>query len=235
MVSVLVDKDRFRAGSLAISQLNSQVLILDDGFQHLPLKRDLDIVLVDAAEPFGHGHLFPRGLLREPLKALARADLVLIVAARGNDQERLEEIKKTLAEYNPRAPIFMGERRPLFWVELPAGTRRELEEMKEKRCAAFCGIANPSSFLSLLSALGVEVVKSSSFPDHHSYSRTELSDIAGWAQQAKAQALLTTEKDAVRLPADSFPISMPLLYLRIEIRLQGEEEFFSRLHQGCGR
>lgn len=228
-VAVIVGRDRFLSGSLAIRQLGADLLVLDDAFQHLALQRNLDIVLIDASEPFGYGHLFPRGLLREPLEALLRADVLVIV--REDKQDAVEEVKKVLPRYNPRAPIFIGERRPLFWVEMPGETRRGLEELRGKRCVAFSGIANPSSFLSRLSSLEVEVARSLPFPDHHPYSARELQQVAREARAGDAHALLTTEKDAVRIPADFFPSPLPLLYLRIEMRLAEEEDFFSLLRR----
>lgn len=225
---VIVGKDRFRAGERAVAR-QAEVLILDDGFQHRALRRDLDIVLVDASEPFGYGHLFPRGLLREPLTALARADILVIT--RGAGKEDLARIGEKFRSFNPHVPLFIGERRPLHWVKMPEDTRKDLEGMKGRRCLAFSGIANPSLFFSLLSSLGVEVARSCSFPDHHAYTSEELKQIVKWSQEAGAEALLTTEKDAVRLPAGAFPLKVPLFYLRIELALSQEEAFFSRLEQ----
>jgi tetraacyldisaccharide 4'-kinase len=226
-VAVVVGKDRFRSGMLAIRDLNAQALILDDGFQHLALRRDLDVVLIDGAEPFGHGHMFPRGLLREPLTGLSRAHIFVII--QGPEHQDLKGIQEVLRRYNRRAPIFSGKRRPLFLVAVPEGTRRELEEIRGKRCMAVSGIANPSSFLSLLLSLGTEVIGSFSFPDHHPYAREELRKIAGEAQGAGAHSILTTEKDAVRIPLDLFPLPVPLLYLRMEIELSDDAGFFSLL------
>jgi len=226
-VAVVVGKDRFRSGMLAIRDLSAQALILDDGFQHLALRRDLDVVLIDAAEPFGHGHIFPRGLLREPLTGLSRADIFVII--QGAEHQDLNGIQEVLRRYNRKARIFNGKRRPLFLVDVPGGMRRELEEIRGKRCVAVSGIANPSSFLSLLPSVGAEVIRSFSFPDHHSYAREELREIAGEAQGVGAHSILTTEKDAVRIPLDLFPLPVPLLYLRMEIELSDDAGFFSLL------
>ena len=231
-VAVIVGQDRFRSGELAIRDLGAQTLILDDGFQHLALQRDLDVVLIDAAEPFGYGHLFPRGLLREPLMELSRADLLVIIHR--PESNNLEGIRESLRRYNRRAPIFHGKRRPLFLVAIPEESRQELEVIRGKRCAAFSGIANPSSFLSLLFSLGTEVIGNSSFPDHHPYAVEELKGIVTEAQEAGAQFILTTEKDAVRLSPHLFPLPIPVLYLRIEIELSDDAGFFSLLKKGAG-
>ena len=229
--AVVVGKDRFRSGMLAIRDLSVEALILDDGFQHLALQRDLDVVLIDAKEPFGHGHLFPRGLLREPPTALSRAHLIVIT--QGADCCDPNGIRESVRRYNRRAPIFTGKRRPLFLVAVPEGTRRELEEIRGKRCVAISGIASPSSFLALLLSLGAEVIRSFSFPDHYPYTRQELREIAGVAQGAGAHFILTTEKDAVRIPPDLFPWPVPLLYLRVEIELSDDAGFFSLLKRGA--
>lgn len=228
-VAVLVGKDRFLTGSLAIESMKAEMIILDDGFQHLPLERNLDLVLLDASDPFGHGHLFPRGLLREPIGHLSRADLFVIV--KGREDEDLGEISKSLGRVNPRASIFSAMRYPLFLVRMPEENRQELEAIRGKRSIALSGIANPASFLSVLEQLGAEVIRSFSFPDHHPYSLEELGRILNWAQQAGVEALLTTQKDAVRMPLDFFPCPIPLIYPRIEIRISQEEEFFSLLRR----
>ena len=226
-VAVVVGKDRFRSGMLAIRDLNAQALILDDGFQHLALQRDFDVVLIDAEEPFGHDHLFPRGLLRELPTALSRAHVIILI--QGIEQTEPKGIQELVRRYNQRAPIFTGERRPLFLVAVPEGTRRELEEIRGKKCVAVSGIARPSSFLTLLLSLGAEVIRSFSFPDHHPYTHEELREIVREAQGGGAHFILTTEKDAVRVSPDLFPSPVPLLYLRIEMGLSDEAGFFSLL------
>jgi tetraacyldisaccharide 4'-kinase len=228
-VAVIVGKDRFRSGMRAIRDLGAQLLVLDDGFQHLPLRRDVDLVLLDAVEPFGCQHLFPRGLLREPLGALSRADAFIVMEGAG--ESRLREIRESVRAYNREAPLFVGQRRPLHLVALPEESRQDLAEIRGRRCVAFCGIANPNSFLSLLSALEAEVRGSLSFPDHHPYTRRELEEVAAGARSAGAELLVTTEKDAVRLPSGLFPLPIPLLYLRMEIQLQDDRGFFSFLQE----
>jgi len=231
-VGVIVDKDRFRSGKVAMKDLGAQALILDDGFQHLALQRDLDVVLIDAAEPFGYGRLFPRGLLREPLKGLSRADIMVIV--QGAESCDLERLRGTLRRYNRQAPIFVGRRRPLCLVALPGESEQKLEGIRGQRCVAFCGIASPHAFLSLLASLGAEVIRSFSFPDHHPYTPEELHQIVEGAKAAGAQLILTTEKDAVRLPVDLLSLPLVLSYLRMEIQLSEEEAFFSLLKKRAG-
>jgi tetraacyldisaccharide 4'-kinase len=228
-VSVVVGKDRLRTGSLAIDSMKAEMIILDDGFQYLPLKRNLDLVLLDASDPFGHGHLFPRGLLREPIEQLSRADLFVIV--KGREDEDLGGIIESLGRLNSRASVFVGMRCPLFLVRMPEESREELEGIRGKKSIALSGIANPASFLSVLEQLGAEVIHSFSFPDHHPYSPGELERILNWGWQAGAEVLVTTQKDAVRIPSDFFPCPIPLIYPRIEIRISQEEEFLSLLRR----
>jgi len=235
-VAVVSGVDRVAAGDWAVRHWGAELLLLDDGFQHLRVRRDLDLVLLDGENPFAGYHLFPRGLLREPAKELERADGLVVIAGPGTGREGLGErdLEGELRRFNRSAPIFVAERAPISWMEHPQGARRELEEARGKRCLSFCGIGNPDSFHSLLCSLGLEVVECLDFPDHHPYSLEELERIVGRAKRQQVPLLVTTEKDAVRIPACFNPFPLSLLYLRIQIRLRGEEEFFSWVKEAIG-
>ncbi|MFN3477065.1 MAG: tetraacyldisaccharide 4'-kinase, partial [Candidatus Methylomirabilales bacterium] len=233
-VPVVTGADRYLAGSWAFSRFHPDVFLLDDGFQHWKLYRDLDIVLLDGRNPFGYGHLLPRGLLREPPEALGRADLVAITTdhpdfAQGRPQG-FEELLASLRRYHPKAPIIL-RRLPRPFLALSDGREAcdelgrvvGLSALKGKKALAFSGIGNPSSFEAHLRRLGVEVLEHRVFPDHHRYRLQELRILAETAKKKGAEVLLTTEKDMVRIPP--WPSAIPLFALRIELEvIEGEQE-----------
>ena len=155
----------------------SDVVLLDDGFQHVKLARNFDVVLVDALNPFGGGEVFPMGRLREPVQALARADAIVITRSEASDLG--PAIEREVRRWNPRAPIFRARVEPEWWVEHRTGRKIALEEMKLERAGAFCGLGNPQSFYRTLEALGVRYVDCVEFEDHHRYLPTELMRITG--------------------------------------------------------
>ncbi len=230
----LQNADRVGLARIAVEELDSQVLVLDDGFQHRRLARDLDIVLVDALEPFGAGHLLPRGLLREPIRSLRRAGVVVLSRADLVDGTRRAAIRD---EARRRAG-------PLLWVEArhaPRDLMREgapaepLERLAGTRVAAFCGIGNPEGFRRTLASLGVSPLAFRAFPDHHAYSREDVSDLAEWAKTAGAELVLTTQKDSVKLRVPGLG-SVPLYALRIGLDVLGDpsslDEALARLVPG---
>lgn len=230
-VPVVTGADRFLAGSWAFSRFHPDVFLLDDGFQHWKLHRDLDIVLLDGRNPFGYGHLFPRGLLREPPEALRRADLLAITTDEPFAQG-LEQLLASLRRYHPKAPIIL-RRLPRAFLALSDGREARLSALKGKKALAFSGIGNPSSFKAHLRHLGVEVLGYRVFPDHHRYRLKELMVLAETAKKQGAEVLLTTEKDMVRIPLWSSAI--PLFALRVELEvIEGEEELEHALKQVLG-
>jgi len=196
-IPVVVGQDRFEAGLEALQTFRPQVLILDDGFQHLRLERDLDLVLIDATDPFGQGHLLPRGFLREPLENLSRADLFLIT--RSDEGKPLEEIRQTLRALNPEAPIWVSGH--LFYTVRKFQDSLEISpsSLSNKKILAFAGIGNPQSFLSSLRKAGLSPIHFLEFPDHYPYSREELKRIEDLALKLQVEYILTTEKDEVRM------------------------------------
>jgi len=180
------------------------IFLLDDGFQHRQLLRDYDIVLVDACNPFGNGWLLPAGNLREPLSSLARADLILITRAESHTPAELSALKEKLRKYVNVKRIFEVRTTISRLYDLATREPVELNELSQRKCAAFCGIGNPDSFTQLLIANGITVNQSIVFDDHHCYSETDLVLLRSMLTDGSCDLLLTTEKDAVKLPRDGF-------------------------------
>jgi len=204
---VVVGSDRCAAAAAAV-ELGARVVILDDGFQHRRIARDLDIVLLDATNPFGNGKLLPAGPLREPLNALVRAGLVLIT--RCDENRSPEMIEGQVRRYNPTVPILRSHHRRLGFRD---ASGRTVEA--PRRAVVFCGIGNPDPFRADVEAESVEVVVFETLRDHHRYRPAELADLRARAVELDA-ALVTTEKDRVRLPALGGDDDPPLLTLAIE-------------------
>jgi tetraacyldisaccharide 4'-kinase len=196
-VPIVVDADRVRGGRAAIGH-RADTVILDDGFQHLRLARDLDLVVVDAGDPFGGGLLPPRGRLREPLTAVKRASAVVVSKLSGDGDERLAAISARVAEMAPALPVFgacVVPRRVQVDNEW-----RAVDALAGARVLAFAGIGRPQSFVELLEAAGAEVVGHHFFADHHLYTDQEIDDICTRATALGATPV-TTAKDSVKIPA----------------------------------
>lgn len=188
-VAVVIGSDRHAAGCLALTRCQPDIFLLDDGFQHLRLKRDLNIVLLDAANPYGNGWTLPAGLLREPVAALGRGDLII--------RTRCHNVEQPLADSS--LPSCRARHQLSDVLPLAGGEPSPLASLHAKRCLAFAGIAEPESFFAGLRQAGVELVATSVFPDHIRYSEAHLLQIAGSMKQSGAELALTTEKDGVKL------------------------------------
>lgn len=220
-VVVVVGADRF-AGVEEARRRGADIAILDDGFQHRRLARDLDIVLLDAGSPFGNDRLLPAGPLREPVSGLARADIVLIT--RADAGERPTEIERVVRRFNPGAPILRAGHRSLGYRD-PSGA----DVPAPARAVAFCGIGNPDRFRSDLEADRVEVLELHAYRDHHRYRAGEISALARRAAEHGA-ALVTTEKDLARLdPPLLRAAGAPVLALRIEAVIHDPEPLLEAL------
>lgn len=231
-VIVLVDKDRVKSGLYAISEFEADTLILDDGFQYLDLKPRLNIVLVDATRPFHNHQVLPRGLLREPIKNIRRADYIFLTKSNGG--RHLRHLKSFIRRHNRRAEIIECCHKPLYLEEVYAKDERlPLEQLRGRRIAALSGIACPESFEEFLVNLGAEIVYHERFADHHRYHQQELIDFVNTAKDADAELVVTTEKDAVRMPRlDRRDI--PLYFMRVEIDiLSGQESFDQCISRIC--
>ncbi len=218
-VPVLTGKNRFQSGKYAVDRFGVDTLILDDGYQHLALSRDLNILLFDQKEPLGNGHLFPAGELREPVKESGRADLICMTRSSRNGTASSWE------GFLPRSvPVIKTAHRLDSIIRLDNQETLEVEFVEDQPVAAFCGIAKPGDFLKTLERAKARVVCFQSFPDHHHYSREELQSLDRQANEAGAKYILVPEKDAVKLDAAVF--SLPVLKVVIEVEiLEGREVF----------
>lgn len=212
IAAVIADADRVAAGRAAIAQFNPDCFVLDDGFQHLRLARDLNIVTVDATNPWGGGHLLPYGRLREPLSSLSRADCVVIT--RIDQAADVPALTEKLRRLTANAPIFHLRMRVMRIKQF-----QPAPEVMQSPLAAFCAVGNPGSFFNELQH---EVVLAKAFPDHHRYTQRDIDSLIEAARRAGAQSLITTAKDAVKLQSLSF--SLPCYILEIEPQIENESE-----------
>ena len=227
-VAVVVDRDRVECGRHAVSTLGSDLLILDDGLQYLKLHRRHDIVLIDREAPFGNEFLLPRGTLREPPAHLRRATHILITKCDGSDLTSLHE---RIRKYNRTAPIIECRHRPVELQDLSSGEILPLESLKGLRAGALSAIASPESFEQGLRRLGVQLELTQSFADHHRYSRREMDRFIKRCARRGVSCILTTEKDAVRMPRLANQ-ELPIRYLRIEIEILQGQEHWDRMISG---
>ncbi|MGP8244568.1 MAG: tetraacyldisaccharide 4'-kinase, partial [Bryobacteraceae bacterium] len=236
LAPVGIGADRFRAGQLLLSRFPSvDTILLDDGFQHRKLERAVNLVLVDALDPFGGGSVFPLGRLREPLDALARADIFVITRADLSDG--VPALERAIRARNPEAPIFHAVTRPHGWMEAASGREFDPAAAPLDRAAAFCGLGNPQSFRRTLHALGIEPLDWVRFPDHHRYRPAELQRMGRWLRDGGARALVTTEKDAINL-CEGFAdllAPLPLFYLKIALEIAREDQLLDEIEQRAVR
>jgi len=220
---VVIGKNRFWAGQKALEQFGVAGLLLDDGFQHIQLHRDLNIVLIDSNIGFGDRHLLPRGILREPLGQLQRADLILLTKV--EDLETVRPLEAELLKLHPSLPIFHSHYEPIDLIG-PGEEREDLKSLQGKRVLALSGIANPDSFSALLKKCGLQVIKERVLPDHHHYTQE---DIRSLEEEGKGvDRIVTTEKDLVKLSRFTTD-RLPIRALRIEMKIREEEAFFERV------
>ena len=205
-VPVLVCPDRWKAGVEALTYYHSEVLILDDGFQHMGLHRDLDIVMINARDPFGGERLLPAGDLREPLRELGRAHLIVVTHSDEIPAKQLEALRGRFKAMAPGAAVIESAHRPDFLLDLRTRKKSDPEILKGLEAASFSGIAKPEQFEAMLQRLGADLAHRWRFPDHHPFTLAELRSIqnarlgrAG-GDENKLPALVTTFKDAPRLP-----------------------------------
>lgn len=225
---VVVDPDRVRGGLFAIARLSPSLVLLDDGYQHRRLARDLDIVLLDAVDPFGRYAMIPSGRLREPFSGLGRADLFVVTHA--PEGESLDTLKSVVRRYNARAPIVRAHHRPEALVPLAddagGGGLVALSRIDGAAVYAFCAIGNPEGFRETLIEAGARLTGFRTFRDHHPFSAVEIGEIVREASRAQS-VIVTTEKDAVRIPG--VPEDAPFFALRIRMEIAPEEELHARV------
>ena len=226
--------DRYRAGlQLLTDHPEVDLLILDDGFQHRRLHRDLDVVLVDSLDPFGGGHCLPRGWLREPWRSLARADHILITRVERCQPAQLQETRTILGQYFGSIPRHESRTRIEGLTTLDGTSAGGLSAL---RLACFCAIGHPQSFFDLLRSKGARVLGVRTFRDHHRYRSHHLRELRRWGRDLGADALVCTEKDAVKIQMLPPPLEegLPLLKLRIRVEFESGEILGPLGSPGCG-
>ncbi len=235
-IPVVIGKNRDVTGSYAVDNLHAEVIIMDDGYQHWQLNRDLDIVLVDTLNLFGNGNLLPRGILREPLNHLNRADMFLFTKSDQSSQLTRDILTENIRQYNTEAPIVESIHHAREFVEIAdwyKGIQQNpipLEELKSKKVMVFSAIGNPSSFEQNVSGCGLEILEAIRYPDHHDYGMLEMQYIGERAAELNADALITTGKDAVKIPTEFiyFNREIPLYVMNMDIMVTRNEETFDR-------
>jgi len=223
-VIVLVDKDRVKSGRFAIDKWNVDTLLLDDGLQYLHLKHRLDMVLVDRQAPFGNEFLLPRGTLREAPRNLRRASYIFITKNTGESNETLIE---RIRRYNRTAEIIECAHKPLYLQNVFTGEQLPLERLRDTFIGSICGIAAPESFEGALKKLGAHVDLAKRYIDHHYYTEAELTTFINRCIRRDLAMIVTTEKDAVRMPRlPEADMKVPICFLRVEIEiLSGHESW----------
>lgn len=230
-VPVVINPDRVAGAEEAIEECGAQVLILDDGFQHRRLGRNLDIVTIDATCPFGYDHLLPAGLLREPVVSLKRAQAAVITRCDQISTVAREGILKSLQRIHPDMVVAQTRHAPTMvhgkdFESFPS------EQLKGQRVFAFCGLGNPDGFYQTLRVLGVHLVGTLSFNDHHRCTSRELLGIWEQAQRTRADLILTTEKNWFGLPETDPHSTIPLGFLGVELAfMSGEETLVSLIEE----
>jgi tetraacyldisaccharide 4'-kinase len=218
---IVICADRYRAGRLAEDRFHTDVHILDDGFQHLCLARDVDVVLLDATQNVFESALLPAGRLREPVSALARAHMLVLTRTELGGSRSLEALVLTI---NPRARIFHAVTRLCGLRDLASGELLNPEELRGKPVLAFCGLGNSNAFWANLRGWGFQLAAEFAFRDHHVYSLADLHRLTTRGSQIGAAALLTTEKDALNLPP-GWKSQPPLVACVIEAEVREAEAF----------
>jgi len=227
-IPVIIDKDRYNSGKIALDRYKAKVLILDDGFQHWRLKRNLDILMIDSSIDLEKEKLFPLGRLREPLSSLKRAGIFIL--NRADQSIHKDKTKLLLQKFKPRSPIVESILEVTSVLNWKNKTKTDLDSLKGKKGLAFCGIGNPSSFERTLRFLGVEILNAFFFLDHYIYSRKDLFSLEEERKKVGADFLFTTEKDSIRLPETKDP-QIPLLVVNVELKIiSGEEKLWEVLN-----
>lgn len=237
-VPVLIGAERAVTGRYAIEHFGAEVAILDDGYQHWQLIRDMDILLIDAVNVFGNGHLLPRGTLRESMSHISRADVCLITKVDQAAAGAGEYIRETVHKYNTAAQIVESIHQPRCfmplanWFEDLAGEGVSIESIAGQKIVAVSAIGNPASFERTLKDLGAEIIESLRYPDHHEYTIKEMKDILQQVDALEAEAIVVTEKDAVKIPKEVAKAnwSIPIFVICVEVKFQaGADEFKNEL------
>jgi len=216
-VPIIKCADRYKGGLFAISNFKSQIsnliFILDDGFQHRALHRDIDILLIDATNPFGNGKLFPEGRLREPLRSMKRAHIIALTKTDLMGEEIISAITQKIEKYNAEAPVYTASHKPTALIN-PSGESVKLDTLNGRKIYVFSGIANGEYFRNILTARGADIVRFKSFRDHYIYRQRDMEKIK---TEAAGLDIMTTEKDLVKIRELSLPENIFALRIEFEI------------------
>lgn len=224
-VVVLVDRDRVKSGHYAIEKFGSDVLLLDDGFQYIRMKHGIEVALIDRQTPFGNEFLLPRGTLREPPQNLRRATHIFITKC--SDAENADLIAR-IRRHNRTADIIECSHRPRHLRNLATGEIKPLDFLQGLKVGSICGIAIPESFEEALRRLGARIEISKTYTDHHRFTLREIEHFVRRCAGRDLSAVITTEKDAVRIPRILAP-EVPIFYLRVEIDIVRGQDNWDRL------
>lgn len=219
--------DRVALAHIAFEELEAELLLLDDGFQHRRLHRDLDVVLIDATRPATRDWLLPRGRLREPVASLKRAGIILLT--RCDQATGVDDLQRQLASRFPHATVLTSQHRPIALLGAD-GQEIDPRTLTGQRVGAFCGLGHPEAFWRTLETLGAKILQRRTFPDHHPYSAKDVAELNDWAKALPKDAiLLTTQKDMVKLRVAELG-NKPCLALRVGLVFgEGEDAFHTRL------
>ncbi|MGF1450910.1 MAG: tetraacyldisaccharide 4'-kinase [Opitutales bacterium] len=230
-VIVLVDRNRVTAGEYAIRRFGADVLLLDDGFQYLPLRGSLNLLMIDKGNPFGNGKLLPRGVLREPVHHMRRASYVFFTKSDGQPNPDLEAM---VQRHKPGTDVIECTHQPRYLQAVFEDERLPLESLDGQPVATFSAIATPESFEGFVQRFGGHIVHNRRFLDHHQFREGELVSFERRAIERGAQWIVTTEKDAVRIPPDQAPRHLPIFFLRLEVEiLRGAADFEEAVSRLC--
>lgn len=226
-IPVLVGANRVKNAQTYLASNRADVFLLDDGFQHQRLARDIDIIVIDATNPWGNGFLLPRGTLRESKNALKDVPIFVLTKTdfgRGN----VREITNDLISRNPKALIVEAIHKPVSFTDARTGNSVDLGVISKKQVCAICSIGNPDSFVQTLTGLEANIGAQFVFIDHHIYMQKDIERVAQSCRDQKISTIVTTEKDAVKLEQfwKIFPFGTLLLSLKIQIMITGKEESF---------
>lgn len=231
---IAVGADRFRAAEEALKTRKADIVLLDDGMQHWPLERDLDVAVINSLNPFGNGHLIPRGILREPVQALNRASLIILTHINLIAPAELTQLKEKLARIAPHASICEAYLEPLFFYRASKRKRVSLDRLQNQRVATFSGVGTPRSFQLLLSRCSIRPTRNFEFSDHHHFTDIELAEVKRVSESASVEEIITTEKDFYRSPDKITQILNPLV-LATRLRIaSGEEHVTDKIQKLLG-
>jgi tetraacyldisaccharide 4'-kinase len=236
-ITILVGSNRIKNGNIAIRDWRVNVLVLDDGFQCWELDRDVDILAIDTTNPFGNRKLLPRGILREPISHLSRADVVVMTKTNIATSEQAEAVKNKVKSLNPRALIVSSVHKPSRVVDISNKASLQLEWLKDKEFVIVCAIGDPAYFIKILENLGAVVKDSLIFEDHHPYSLKDLLAVSDKCKQISVKRIMVTEKDMVKLEPllerrgfilNDFPLEFFALGIDLDFT-NNEDEFIERI------